>query len=123
MAPPQGFQAASILPRPSTTGSSGSHRNASGGQPPIPRDTVPTVEAANSADNNTEAPAVPAKIKPINRPVASKNAIVYNAVQVSLSQPYSLLPRSLLAKRRNPVLGAIKNVGIEIGDITAEHLF
>jgi len=74
MLPPQGFQKASTLPRP------GNSRDASGGLPPVPKfpspeKTVPTeVEQPEKVDT---------LVKPVNRPVTSKNAIVYNAVQVS----------------------------------------
>lgn len=104
MAPPNGFQpASSLLNKATTTSTSnGTLRNASGGLPPIPKDDHPLQPAAENKDEATPVPTV--KSKPINRPATSKNAIVYNAVQ-----------------RRNPVLGSIKNVGIEIGDIVADY--
>ncbi|KAK4689383.1 DNA excision repair protein ERCC-1, partial [Tremellales sp. Uapishka_1] len=97
--PPPTFQKASAIPRPPTTSISGtSFRNASGGLPPIPKESPdpPSVASENHAP--------PAKAKPINRPATGKKAIVYNAVQ-----------------RGNPVLKAIKNVGTEIGDIVADY--
>jgi hypothetical protein len=85
MAPP-GFQTAGTVHK-STTTTPGSLRNASGGQPPIPKEPAPapvnTPISSSSETASKEPPVPPAKIKPINRPIASKNAIVYNAVQVS----------------------------------------
>ncbi|ORY24194.1 restriction endonuclease type II-like protein [Naematelia encephala] len=101
--PPPAFQSASsVLKTPGN-----SLRNASGGQPPLPPPpfTPPTLSTSNTSNTSEPAgPVTPVRAKPINRPAASKNAIVYNAVQ-----------------RRNPVLQSIKNVGIEIGDIVADY--
>ncbi|ADV23141.1 mating-type switching protein swi10, putative [Cryptococcus gattii WM276] len=114
MGPPV-FQTASSILR-STAGqtssaasaSTGSLRNASGGQPSF---SVPTsapspstvgsssTAAAGLGDASSNAPQIS---RPINRPAASKNSIIYNA-------------------RRNPVLSAIRNVGIEVGDIVADY--
>ncbi|KIR52661.1 DNA excision repair protein ERCC-1 [Cryptococcus gattii Ru294] len=114
MGPPV-FQTASSILR-STAGqtssaasaSTGSLRNASGGQPSL---SVPTsapspstvgsssTAAAGLGDASSNAPQIS---RPINRPAASKNSIIYNA-------------------RRNPVLSAIRNVGIEVGDIVADY--
>ena len=86
MAPP-GFQTASEVYKASNT--SGSMRNASGGLPPIPKppsaDVPEVVEGGPTsavAEGDAGQPAKP--VKPINRPATSKNAIVYNAVQVCL---------------------------------------
>ena len=85
MAPP-GFQTASEVYKASNT--SGSMRNASGGLPPIPKPTsadIPEVIGGGEsaiAEGDGGQPAKP--VKPINRPATSKNAIVYNAVQVCL---------------------------------------
>ncbi|OCF40583.1 DNA excision repair protein ERCC-1 [Kwoniella heveanensis CBS 569] len=80
----------------------GSMRNASGGLPPIPKES-PAPAAPPASGAGASAQAGPSS-RPINRPAASKNSIVYSAVQ-----------------RRNPVLGSIRNVGIEIGDIVADY--
>lgn len=86
MAPP-GFQTASEIYKASNT--PGSMRNASGGLPPIPKppsaDVPEVIEggpASAVAEGDAGQPAKP--VKPINRPATSKNAIVYNAVQVCL---------------------------------------
>ncbi|WOO83721.1 DNA excision repair protein ERCC-1 [Vanrija pseudolonga] len=92
-----GFQSASALPRSTHVPSLSSNRNASGGLPAPPR---PVAESSTAAqDASTAAPS-----KPVNRPSQGKNAIVYNAVQ-----------------RRNPVLGLIRNMNLEIGDIVADY--
>ncbi|KAK8844150.1 hypothetical protein IAR55_006944 [Kwoniella newhampshirensis] len=104
--PPTGFQTASTFLKTNgaqTTSTTASFRNASGGQPPIPEESsslAPT--PAPEPGSNPQPQAGPSK--PINRPAASKNSIIYSAVQ-----------------RRNPVLGTIRNVGIEIGDIVADY--
>ncbi|KAL7421037.1 ssDNA endonuclease and repair protein rad10 [Cryptotrichosporon argae] len=95
-APATSFQPASTLPRPGA-----SNRDASGGLPPI-RPEAPTAPIPPGVPP-AAGPSTSGS-RPIHRPAASKNAIVYNAVQ-----------------RRNPVLGSIKNVGIEIGDIVADY--
>lgn len=94
MGPPV-FQTASSILR-STAGqtssaasaSTGSLRNALGGQPSL---SVPTsapspstvgsssTAAAGLGDASSNAPQIS---RPINRPAASKNSIIYNAVQV-----------------------------------------
>jgi DNA excision repair protein ERCC-1 len=82
MLPPNGFQPASaILKASSANSSTGTLRNASGGLPPIPKNRPAVEQTKEKAEEATSASV--AKAKPINRPVASKNAIVYNAVQVS----------------------------------------
>ncbi|WVQ93045.1 hypothetical protein IAU59_000109 [Kwoniella sp. CBS 9459] len=85
-------------------GPGSSMRNASGGLPPIPKGppAPPSAGTGAGVGNGAEPQAGPSR--PINRPAASKNSIVYSAVQ-----------------RRNPVLGSIRNVGIEIGDIVADY--
>ncbi|KGB75843.2 DNA excision repair protein ERCC-1 [Cryptococcus deuterogattii R265] len=116
MGPPV-FQTASSVLRSTAaqTGSAagastGSLRNASGGQPSLsvstPAPNPSTVGSSSTAaaglgDTSTNASQIS---RPINRPAASKNSIIYNAVQ-----------------RRNPVLSAIRNVGIEVGDIVADY--
>lgn len=71
-------------------------RNASGGLPPISRPAdsdltsngiSSTSAVGGSSDAAVTEPVKP--VKPINRPATSKNAIVYNAVQVSYT--YSIL--------------------------------
>ncbi|WWD21189.1 hypothetical protein CI109_105673 [Kwoniella shandongensis] len=116
MPPPQpspaGFQSASSFLKTNGAGqptstTSGSLRNASGGLPPIPKESPapsPAGIEANTATASAGQPQVAGSSKPINRPAASKNSIIYSAVQ-----------------RRNPVLGSIRNVGIEIGDIVADY--
>jgi hypothetical protein len=98
MAPP-GFQKASEVFKASNPPVGGSMRNASGGLPPIPKPVEPSptasaavLETADRGAANGGAldpavdPAAPVKpVKPINRPATSKNAIVYNAVQVGLN--------------------------------------
>jgi DNA excision repair protein ERCC-1 len=67
------------------------------------------------------APAAPTgPVKPVHRNVSSKNAIVYNAVQVCIDTLWESI-ESLLSQRKNPVLSAIKNVPTEIGDIPADY--
>ncbi|WVQ74467.1 hypothetical protein IAR50_004068 [Cryptococcus sp. DSM 104548] len=85
----------------SSAASASSFRNASGGQPRV-RDTSESQGASGAAAAQPQAQA--GASRPINRPAASKSSIVYNSVQ-----------------RRNPVLGAIRSVGIEIGDIPADY--
>ncbi|WRT69257.1 uncharacterized protein IL334_006241 [Kwoniella shivajii] len=125
MPPPalsSGFQSASsILKNQSTTSSGGSLRNASSssnGQPPtVPELPGPTpIPSSGPSPEKTQSNTgtTPSSIsnlnqagpsnRPINRPAASKNSVIYNSVQ-----------------RRNPVLGSIRNVGIEIGDIVADY--
>ncbi|RXK35828.1 hypothetical protein M231_06922 [Tremella mesenterica] len=99
--PVPGFQKASSL--------LGSMRNASGSSPLLsgPSGTPgPAETSGRDKEKTNEGGEKENEVagKPVNRPVASKNAIVYNAVQ-----------------RRNPVLQAIKNVGIEIGDVVADY--
>ena len=95
MAPP-GFQKASEMYKASNPPVVGSLRDASGGLPSIPK----SVNSASSnlivsststeGDKGNDAPGDAATqtggpvkpVKPINRPATSKNAIVYNAVQV-----------------------------------------
>ncbi|WWC91020.1 uncharacterized protein L201_005960 [Kwoniella dendrophila CBS 6074] len=117
--PTTGFQSASSLlksqnqppqvnsPSSKHVASGSSLRNASGGQPPIPSLPGPS-SIANNGSNPTTNTNVSGQTgpstRPINRPAASKNSIIYNSVQ-----------------RRNPVLGSIKNVGVEIGDIVADY--
>ncbi|WWC98153.1 hypothetical protein V866_005044 [Kwoniella sp. B9012] len=110
--PVAGFQSASSLLKTQNTSSpstsSGSLRNASGGQPPIPI-PVPDLPGPSSAITNgngttAQAQSGPSTSRPINRPAAGKNSIIYNSVQ-----------------KRNPVLGSIKNVSVEIGDIVADY--
>ncbi|TXT08661.1 hypothetical protein VHUM_02789 [Vanrija humicola] len=91
-----GFKSAAALPRSTHAPSLSSNRNAGGGLPAPPR------PVAESSAAGQEAAAAPAK--PVNRPSQGKNAIVYNAVQ-----------------RRNPVLGLIRNMNLEIGDILADY--
>ncbi|OCF56284.1 DNA excision repair protein ERCC-1 [Kwoniella mangroviensis CBS 10435] len=110
--PAAGFQSASSLLKTQNTNSpstsSGSLRNASGGQPPIPipEPDLPGPSSAPINGNGTtaQAQAGPSTSRPINRPAAGKNSIIYNSVQ-----------------KRNPVLGSIKNVSVEIGDIVADY--
>lgn len=68
--------------------STGSLRNASGGQPPL---SVPTSAHSPSTVGSSSTAAgglgdipsnAPQISRPINRPAASKNSIIYNAVQV-----------------------------------------
>jgi hypothetical protein len=98
-----GFQRASELARPAhtpPTASGGSMRNASGGLPPIPKaiprpGSVDDTSGNGSAGDSSEQSKEPGQLgslgageppaKPVNRPAASKNAIVYSAVQVSPS--------------------------------------
>ncbi|WVQ81347.1 hypothetical protein IAT38_003470 [Cryptococcus sp. DSM 104549] len=122
MNPPSGFQPASSLlqstgrstpagPSSSSGSTAGSMRNASGGLPPLPP-PGPAPEASTSSSaggaaatgSSSTSSTAAAPAKPINRPAASKNSIVYSSVQ-----------------RRNPVLAAIRNVGIEVGDIAADY--
>ncbi|WVW79555.1 hypothetical protein I302_101524 [Kwoniella bestiolae CBS 10118] len=106
MPPPpiSGFQSASsLLKTQNPSASTGSLRNASGGQSPIP--PVPDLPGPSVPSNgNASAQAGPSTTRPINRPAAGKNSIIYNSVQ-----------------KRNPVLGSIKNVSVEIGDIVADY--
>lgn len=94
MGPPV-FQTASSVLRSTAaqTGSAagastGSLRNASGGQPslsvstPAPNPStvgLSSTAAAGLGDTSTNASQIS---RPINRPAASKNSIIYNAVQV-----------------------------------------
>jgi hypothetical protein len=75
--PVPGFQAASTLPRPTHIPSASSHRNATNTLPPVPQ--TPTVQPEVSKEDTSVA----GPSKPVQRPTARKNAIVYNAVQVS----------------------------------------
>ncbi|WVR08906.1 hypothetical protein IAU60_005965 [Kwoniella sp. DSM 27419] len=95
--PPADDRAATPLKqvRQSSSTTTGSMRNAAGGAPPA-------FDASPAPAPPLAAQAGPSR--PINRPAASKNSIVYSAVQ-----------------RRNPVLASIRNVGIEIGDIVADY--
>ncbi|RSH85940.1 ssDNA endonuclease and repair protein rad10 [Apiotrichum porosum] len=100
-----GFQPASSLPRSTHAPSLSSNRNAGGGQrlPPKTGESSSTVAAAPGG--GPSAPAPPSgPSKPVNRPAASKNAIVHSVLQ-----------------RRNPILPLIRNVGLEIGDIKADY--
>ncbi|WWC63816.1 uncharacterized protein I303_106421 [Kwoniella dejecticola CBS 10117] len=119
--PPTGFQSASSYLKTQNTDipskhapSTSSLRNASGGQPPIPNLPGPSSEKpsngnsttvpSTSISGNAQAGPSSGSSRPINRPAASKNSIIYSSVQ-----------------RRNPVLGSIRNVGVEIGDIVADY--
>ncbi|ODO04761.1 hypothetical protein I350_05371 [Cryptococcus amylolentus CBS 6273] len=107
MGPPAFQSATSFLKSTETLAGPGapSFRNASGGLPQV-RDS----EDSNSDTQPQGGPSAPpvqpqaGSSRPINRPASSKSSIVYNSVQ-----------------RRNPVLGAIRSVGIEIGDIPADY--
>ncbi|WWC72887.1 uncharacterized protein I206_106851 [Kwoniella pini CBS 10737] len=114
--PSIGFQSASSLLKTQNINSPSTHapstsslRNASGGQAPIPDLPGPS-NIANSPSTptrdtaNAQAGPSSSSSRPINRPAASKNSIIYSSVQ-----------------RRNPVLGSIRNVGVEIGDIVADY--
>ncbi|OXH30245.1 DNA excision repair protein ERCC-1 [Cryptococcus neoformans] len=116
MAPPV-FQTASSVLRstaaqasPAASASTRSLGDASGGQPSLSTSTSALSSSAVGSSSNTAAGTGGTLIntsqtsRPINRPAASKNSIIYNAVQ-----------------RRNPVLSAIRNVGIEVGDIVADY--
>ena len=91
--PPPGFQKASdvLKASPSVTSLPGpsSNRNASNGDPsPAPGgraspNSSPASKATVDGESSTPSAPVEAVNKPINRPATSKNAIVYNAVQVS----------------------------------------
>lgn len=81
MLPPTGFQPASSILKASPGPAAGSLRNASGGQDVVPKDDVLAPKPDGASSEGTPAVVVPSK--PINRPATSKNAIVYNAVQVS----------------------------------------
>ena len=79
--PVPGFQPASTLPRPTHLPSAASHRNASNALPPVPQpSTAPVAEAEAPKHVPVAGPS-----KPVQRPTARKNAIVYNAVQVGHS--------------------------------------
>lgn len=94
MGPPV-FQTASSVLRSTAaqtssaaSASTGSLRNASGGQPPLSVSTSApspstvgssSTAAAGLGDTSSNAPQIS---RPINRPAASKNSIIYNAVQV-----------------------------------------
>ncbi|GMK57109.1 hypothetical protein CspeluHIS016_0309490 [Cutaneotrichosporon spelunceum] len=99
-----GFLSASSLHRSSHVPSLSSNRNASGNLPPIPKQsqTAPAAGGGKGADASVTPSSAPAK--PVNRPAASKNAIVYSVLQ-----------------RRNPILPLIRNVGLEIGDIVVDY--
>ncbi|AFR96181.1 DNA excision repair protein ERCC-1 [Cryptococcus neoformans C23] len=116
MAPPV-FQTASSVLRstaaqasPAASASTRSLRDASGGQPSLSTSTSAPSSSALGSSSNTAVGTGGTLIntsqtsRPINRPAASKSSIIYNAVQ-----------------RRNPVLSAIRNVGIEVGDIVADY--
>lgn len=80
-----GFQPASSLPRSTHAPSLSSNRNAGGGQrlPPKTGESSSTVAAAPGG--GPSAPAPPSgPSKPVNRPAASKNAIVHSVLQVGL---------------------------------------
>ncbi|CAK9779920.1 hypothetical protein CC85DRAFT_297906 [Cutaneotrichosporon oleaginosum] len=98
-----GFQSASSLPRSSHAPSLSSNRNASGNLPPTPKQAVPPPTEVDKGANVLGTVAS-ASSKPVNRPAASKNAIVYSVLQ-----------------RRNPILPLIRNVGLEIGDIVVDY--
>jgi DNA excision repair protein ERCC-1 len=111
--PVPGFQPASTLPRhvPSTS----SHRNATNILPPVP--AAPATELETEKEKDETPVAGPSK--PVQRPTARKNAIVFNAVQVS-SRCFDRGLAADLPKRRNPVRASVKNVAMEIGDIPAD---
>ncbi|RSH95075.1 ssDNA endonuclease and repair protein rad10 [Saitozyma podzolica] len=135
-----GLQRASELARPAQTprtAPGGSMRNASGGLPPIPKpipnagsmegaSVTRSVGDAESSSGQAKEPgalgagASEPPAKPVNRPAASKNAIVYSAVQSLQKIPLTLTPGHPV-QRRNPVLHAIKNVSTEVGDIVADY--
>lgn len=94
----------SELPKSNHAPSKSSNRNASGNLPPVFKQS----EAVESGPSS----APPAK--PVNRPAASKNAIVHSVLQVSNPKPCTN------EQRRNPVLALIRNVGLEIGDISVD---
>jgi len=75
--PVPGFQPASALPRPTHVPSTSSHRNATNALPPVP------APAETENEKEKEEP-VAGPSKPVQRTTARKNAIIFNAVQVSL---------------------------------------
>lgn len=77
--PVPGFQPASTLPRPQHVSSTSSHRNATNVLPPVP--AAPATDLDKEKDKDETPVAGPSK--PVQRPTARKNAIVFNAVQVS----------------------------------------
>ncbi|EAL20034.1 hypothetical protein CNBF3600 [Cryptococcus deneoformans B-3501A] len=114
MGPPVFQTASSVLKStaaqasPAASTSTMSLRNASGGQPSLSTSiSAPSSSTVGSSSNTAAGTGGPSTnssqtSRPINRPAASKNSIIYNA-------------------RRNPVLSAIRNVGIEVGDIVADY--
>jgi hypothetical protein len=77
--PVPGFQPASALPRAQHVPSTSSHRNATNVLPPVP---APPPVSDTDKEKAEEPVAGPSK--PVQRPTARKNAIVFNAVQVCL---------------------------------------
>lgn len=126
--PSTGFQSASAILRSTHVPSLNSNRNASGNIPPPPKKAPPPASAEGGPLTNggeTSGSTAPvATTKPVNRPAASKNAIVYSVLQVSdldeLCDPTMKLVANAL-QRRNPVLPLIRNVGLEIGDIVVDY--
>ncbi|TYJ59104.1 hypothetical protein B9479_000093 [Cryptococcus floricola] len=102
---PPAFQSATSVLKSTETLAAPSFRNASGGQPQV-RDSEDSSSDTQPEGGPSAPPVQPqaGSSRPINRPASSKSSIVYNSVQ-----------------RRNPVLGAMRSVGIEIGDIPADY--
>jgi hypothetical protein len=81
--PVPGFQPASALLRNQHAPSTASHRNATNILPPVPAPAP--VEPAK--EQETEETPVAGPSKPVQRTTARKNAILFNAVQVSSALP------------------------------------
>lgn len=103
MGPPVFQTASSVLKSvaaqasPAASTSTMSLRNASGGQPSLSTSTsAPSPSTVGSSSNTaagTGGPSINSSqtSRPINRPAASKNSIIYNAVQViPINDPFCI---------------------------------